>query len=489
MPRSSWYSVILLLVATQFAPAQDEFAALQSFQKITTRVIQQTENSIACVLVSRSEFHPRDAKNPGRLGIYDPDKLLIDPKTTLDERLALRKKLDLAEATNVPSAFGSGVVIDAGGLVLTNFHVVQDASKIFVRLPGGIGSYADIHAADARCDLAVLKLLNPNLPLLKPIPLGDADQLQRGQFILTLANPYAAGFRDGLPSASWGLLSNIRRRAPLHAKEEERIKPLHYYGTLLQTDARLNLGSSGGAMLNLKGELIGLLTSLAAIHGGETPGGFAIPIDSNMRPIIEALKKGEEIDYGFLGVNFDEPLGNGQPGVILKTVGRNSPAQIDGKLEIGDVLLAVNGQMIQDIDDAFLFIGRQLAGSKIKLQVRRGANQRTAEVTLAKLYVPGKRIASSTGSRPFFRGLRVDHTSLVVQQPSRWLQIPRGVLVTEVLPNTPAHRANLKPGDVIIQVNQYPVATPASFYQATASVTGAVELLLYNDPPNKVVLK
>src|SRR5208337_1788428 len=111
-------------------------------------------------------------------------------------------------------AFGSGVVIDEGGLILTNYHVVQDATKIYVRLPGGKGAYADIHAADARSDLAVLKLLQPNFLPLKPIVLGDADKVEQGQFVLTLANPFAAGFRDGKPSASWGIISNIRRRAP-----------------------------------------------------------------------------------------------------------------------------------------------------------------------------------------------------------------------------------------------------------------------------------
>lgn len=492
--RRSMLALILMVFACTGVPnarAQDDGALMNALQKTTTRLIQQHENAIACILVGRSELYPRDAKNPGKLGVFDSDKLLIDPKTTLTERQQLQKKLDLAEPTNIPPSFGSGVVIDPKGLILTNYHVVQDAAKIYVRLPGGKGSYADIHAADPRSDLAVLKLINVNVLPLKAIVLGDADKMERGQFVLTLSNPFAAGFRDGQPSVSFGILSNIRRRAPTHLREEERIKPLHYYGTLLQTDARLHLGCSGGALLNLKGEMVGLITAMAAIQGGETPGGFAIPINAGMRPIIEVLKRGEEVEYGFLGVNFEGRAGNGngQLGVVLKTVGKNSPADLDGKLLVGDVLLAVNGHTIHDLDDGFLFIGSNLAGAKIKLHIRRGALERDVDVTLAKLYVPGKRIVSSVGSRPFVRGLRVDHTSLVMQQEPRWFNIPRGVLISEVQPNSAALRANLKSGDVITHVNQLPVTSPAAFYQAVADLRGPLELTLYNDVPTKVILK
>ena len=483
-------ATILMLLALAFPPsvrAQEDAILLAALQKSMTKVVQQNENSIACILVSRSQLHPHDAKNPGRLGVYESDRLLIDPKLTIAERQQLQKKYDLADPTHIPPAFGSGVVIDANGLILTNYHVVQDATKVYVRLPGGLGSYADIHAADPRSDLAVLKLLNINILPLKAITLGDADKMQRGQFVLTLANPFAAGFRDGQPSASYGILSNIRRRAVMNLKEEERVKPLHYYGTLLQTDARLSLGSSGGALLNLKGELVGLLTSLAAIQGGETPGGFAIPVNVSMRPIIDVLKRGEEVDYGFLGIGPGERTG--KPGVAISSVGKGSPADLDARLKPGDVLLAVNGHPIHDVDDIFLQVGVQLAGSKVELHVRSNGAERIVGVTLAKLHVPDKKIASSLGRRPFVRGLRVDYASLVVQQPPRAFFIPRGVLVSDVQLGTPAHKANLKAGDVITEVNRIPVPTPAAFYQAVAGAFGPIELTLYNEPPVKVVLK
>src|SRR5262249_42894439 len=156
-----------------------------------------------------------------------------------------------------------------------------------------------------RSDLAVLKL-QERLPDLKPIKLGDGGAARKGQFILSLANPFAAGFRDGSPSASWGILSNVRRRMPGGLTEVERNRlQLQQFGNLFQLDARLNLGCSGGAVLNLDGELIGLSTAQAALSGVETPGGFALPLDAGVRRILEVLKRGEEVEYGFLGVEFD----------------------------------------------------------------------------------------------------------------------------------------------------------------------------------------
>ena len=131
----------------------------------------------------------------------------------------------------------------------------------------------------------------------------------------------------------------------------------------------------------------------------------------------------------------------------------------------------------------------QLAGSKVKLHVRSLGKERVVDVTLAKLYVPGKRIASSHGSRPFFRGMRVDYTSVLVQMQERAPRgIPRGVVVSEVQPKSPAENAKLKSGDVITQVNQQPIANPAAFYQAVENARGPIELSILNAPA-RVILK
>ena len=481
--RCLWAGLLLLFGGAGVRAGDEaDLAKALALQKVMQKNILQAEPAIACILVSRSERYEQlgqgpDKNHPGKLGTLE-SKVLANTIETLvlsnEEKKACLKQLDFNDPAYVPRAYGSGVAIDASGLILTNYHVVQDATKIFVRLPGGKHSYADIRAADPRSDLAVLKLLNPSVLPLKTITLGDADKVERGQFILTLSNPFAAGFRDGQPSASWGILSNIRRRAPHPYEEKELVKPFHFYGTLLQTDARMHLGCSGGAMLNLQGEMVGLITSVAAIQGGETPGGFAVPLNAGMRRILDVLKRGEEVDYGFLGIAPEKGTGIAKQGVVVAGVGPGSPADVDGRLFKGDIILAVNNQPVREPDDIFVGIGTHLAGSKIQLLVQRGLEKRVATVTLGKLRVPGTPIFSSFGSRPHVRGVRVDYATLLTHLQDR---IPAGVLVSDVQMNTAADRAGLRVGAVVTHVNQQPVLSPSAFYGAMPAF-GPVELTL-----------
>jgi len=147
-------------------------------------------------------------------------------------------------------------------------------------------------------DLAVLELINtsPNTKF-TPITFGDAKKLKKGQIVIALGNPYAIA-RDGQPSASGGIISNLARKIGTKATVEDQ--SLHHFGTLIQTDAKLNFGTSGGALLNLKGEMVGLTTSLAATSGYEQAAGYAIPIDKEFLDIVDKHKKGQAVPYGFL---------------------------------------------------------------------------------------------------------------------------------------------------------------------------------------------
>src|SRR5262249_4958980 len=187
-------------------------------------------------------------------------------------------RLDLANATTVPESFGSGVVIDKDKRqILTNYHVVRGATKVYVRLPSGKGSYANIHAADPRSDLAVLQLIDDKIAL-QSITIGDARKVRKGQMVLSIANPYAAGFRDGSPSASWGIIANIRRRAPSTSRSEiGNNKTLHHYGTLFQLDARLNLGCSGGVVDTDQPEVLDPLGCWAPHSADGMRRGCAVP--------------------------------------------------------------------------------------------------------------------------------------------------------------------------------------------------------------------
>jgi len=468
-----------VVVGTSWAGDEtDDLKSALALQKVMQKVIEDVEPSVACILVSRSDAYQRhglvlSSTTPGKLGGVDRRALANLPVSAEDLPTRI-KKLDLSDAGHIPESFGSGVVVDPKGLILTNYHVVHNAVKVFVRLPGGRGSYADIHAADPRSDLAVLRLITPE-PDLKVMPFGDASKCARGQFVLSIANPYAAGFRDGKPSASWGIISNLRRRAPTGPREELRAKRLDQYGTLLQTDARLNLGCSGGALVNLRGEMIGLTTAVAAMYGGETPGGFAVPLDAGMRRIIDVLKRGAEVDYGFLGVGGgDEKPGQG---AVLNIVTRGSPAERQALLQSGDAIIKLNDMPIREWDDLLLALGTQLAGAKVRLEIRRlHGGARMVQVELVKSPLPGKQIASSLGSRPFVRGLRVDYTSLLAE--SGVGSIARGVLITDVQPFSPAAAAKLKYGEIVTRVNGREVNKPSEFYQAVAAAAGRIELTL-----------
>jgi len=448
------------------------------------KAVERAEGAVACILVSRSEAYRRwdkldpqgGRREPGRLGGFQmPDGGPFRDAATTD----LLKRLNLAATDVVPDAYGSGVVIDPSGLVLTNYHVVKDATKVFVRVPNKGGWYADIYAADERSDLALLKLIEmPEGPRLRPLPtlaMGDAGKLKKGQFVIALANPFAAGFRDGSPSVSWGVLSNIRRRVPGEPNDAERRRPrLHYYGFLLQTDLRLNLGCSGGALLDLKGNWVGLTTAQTALAAGESAGGYAIPLDDRMKRVIEVLRRGEEVEYGFLGITLDRA---GKAGV--EAVTNNGPAALGG-LASGDRIVAINDFPVDDQDDLLLNVAAHLAGSEVRLTLQRyGEAQRNTTVVLAKSYWQANGPVIAARRPAPVHGLRVDYTSTLFRGVAGDVNgIPSGVVVRDVLPETPAARAGLRPeSDIITAVNGTTVNKPSDFY-AAARKSATVELTL-----------
>jgi S1-C subfamily serine protease len=306
--------------------------------------------------------------------------------------------------------------------------------------------------------------------------------VRKGQFVVSLSHPFAAGFRDGSPSASAGILSNLQRRAAGSPEEESTVQkiPLHLHPILLQTDARLHLGCSGGALLNLRGEMIGLTTARAALNGSETAGGFAIPLDANMRRIIERLREGREVEYGFLGVSPADTNTRRDDGVRISGITYGSPAQKAG-LNPQEVIVSVNGIRVHDFEDLVLTVGTLMAGSKVDLEVRNHGS-RTVSVTLAKLYVPGKTIASK--KPPFVHGFRVDYTSVLTTKLP--VANPRGIIhpgvcVSDIQKRTSAE-AKLKRDDVITQVkvrdDYVPVNTPMEFYREVEKLSSREPLWL-----------
>jgi S1-C subfamily serine protease len=296
----------------------------------------------------------------------------------------------------------------------------------------------------------------------------------RGQWVVALAHPLAGGFADGPASASWGIVGNVRRRLPANLPEEQRTGLLTQYGSLIQTDARLALGSSGGALFNLDGELIGLTAATAAVTGSEAAGGFAVPMDPIYRGIVGVLREGREVEYGFLGVSPGDFVPDGdRGGLVIARVTDRSPADRAG-LQSRDVIRAIDGRPIRDADDLFLLVGGSLAGREVSITYTRGTGRvpQTATATLAKFVHPHPWIASVRP--PAVYGLRVEWSSVLAQQNGPGLRnpsVPDGVVVRELDPKGAAaaafQAAGLAAGKVLItRVNGTPVQTPADFYRA-----------------------
>jgi S1-C subfamily serine protease len=372
--------------------------------------------------------------------------------------------------------FGSGVVIGNRGEILTLFHVVRGARRLIVRAEGRQEFDAEIIAADPRSDLAVIIPSHGEgepAPRLKPLPIGDASSLRKGAFLIALGNSFNAA-RDGSPSASWGILSNVARR--LEGNTDDSSLPLRQpqlanYPTLLQLDAKLNLGMSGGAVINLKGELVGLTTMAASPAGFDSMAGYAIPMDKRGRRIVETLKQGHEVEYGLLGIQADTNFTN-----RVFEVRPNSPAAL-GELQFNDEIFAVNDVPVVDFDSLILAINAYAAGDSVRLKIRRGDDTIERTIVLAKLAIEGEVIATN---RPkAWRGLRVDYMSVLSLRSfgpnGPEFSIP-GVVVTDVEQGSPAAAAGIKKGQLIRRIGGKTIKTPAEFATAAASEAGPVVL-------------
>ena len=403
----------------------------------------------------------------------------------------------------VPDDFGSGVVIDAKGLILTRYHVL---GKIDEKIDNQNTYYvwlqrkpyrAKVKAADPWLDLAVLAIDASDLV---PLPLGDAEVLKKGQIVIALGNPYATA-RDGQPTASYGIVANLLRPAPRPrdaTDPAEGRETLHHYGNLIQTDCKLELGCSGGALVNLKGEMVGLTTSLAALSGYEKAGGFATPVDDAFQRAIESLKAGRMPEYGFLGVEpailTAEERRNGRHGARISGVAPGTPAasaRIQGGVN-GDVITHVNGETVADEIDLMRLLGSRAPGDVVTLILQRGGNEvRPGRTVSTKVKLSKKRIAASRPGYaevvdPPWRGMKVDYATAApaFREVMHSLDMDGSVAVIDVVRDSVAWKAGMRPGEFVSHVGEIRVTTPAEFY-AAANIAGPVVLKLASGLPDQ----
>lgn len=389
----------------------------------------------------------------------------------------------------IPHDFGTGVVIDRGGLILTQYHLVKDGHEHWVTTADRKIYNAQPVAADPRSGLAVLRVPSSELV---PMPLGDAATVRKGQFVISLGNPFAIA-RDGQASASWGIISNIARKAgPLPDQDGNltRKDTLHHFGTLIQTDAKLNLGTSGGALLNLRGEMIGLTTNMAATAGFESSAGYAVPVDETFRRVVDALKQGREVEYGLLGIRTENLKGPevrlGLRGMRVLDVFPGTPAS-KATLEPGDVITHVNGEEIFGADGLMLQVGRLSPEEKAELTIVRSGRVARVTTDLTKNYVPGNKLITAEPTR--WRGVQVDYSTAIKDFAERVFRrevdFDGCVVITNVEQDSPAWKEGLRENMFISQVGNLKVATPKEFYAAVNGRPGPVTVQLTLPPDQR----
>ncbi|HEU5059934.1 MAG TPA: Do family serine endopeptidase [Kofleriaceae bacterium] len=367
-------------------------------------------------------------------------------------------------------SLGSGVIVSAEGVVLTNNHVIEHARDIKVKLHDGRELAAKVVGTDPKSDVAVLRL-EGKVSGLSPLPFGDSDRLRLGDVVLAIGNPFGVG-----QTVTMGIVSGLGR---------DGIGILDYED-FIQTDAAINPGNSGGALVNMRGELVGINTAILSRSGGYQGVGFAIP--SNMaRPVLDALLRGGKVARGWMGVSIqdlDDKLAAAlelpvKRGVLVSDVEKGSPAARAG-LRRGDVVVSLNGEEVTSTRKLRNRIAAAGPGRTVSLEVVRQGGRRTLSVQLAELPDSVAGPASDAPAEGALEGVAVAALDSSVR---RRLSIPkevtRGVVVTGVAPASPAMAAGLRPGDVIAELNRKPIDSVAAFQKAYAASRDSVLLLVH----------
>ena len=374
--------------------------------------------------------------------------------------------------------FGSGVIVKEDGTILTNHHVIDEADKITVETSDNKTYEAKVVGSDPPSDLAVLKIEGEAFPFLK---LGDSDDVRVGDIVLAIGNPLGIG-----QSVTSGIISAKGRQTGLGDGSS--------FQDFLQTDASINQGNSGGALINVTGDLIGINSQiLAGGNGGGSIGiGFAIP--SNMaKSVMEQLLENGKVRRGMLGVNIqdinsdlaktlnlDEAIG-----VIVNNVQKDSAAE-KGGVKRGDIIIKINGEKVEDGN----FLRNKVAGTtpetEVTLTVVRDEKEQELKITLGEFEIKGAKSndeenSSTEDSESESNGkLGLNLTPLTPElgKQLKTAEGAKGVVVTEVDPGSPADEKGIRKGDVILEINRQMVATLEDVRTALDSLEEKSALIL-----------
>ena len=379
------------------------------------------------------------------------------------------------EEREVQRGVGSGFIISADGFVLTNAHVVEGADEVTVTLSDRREFKAKVLGADRRSDVAVLKLDATNLPYLRT---GDSSKIRVGEWVLAIGSPFG--------------LENTVTAGIISAKSRDTGE----YLPLIQSDVAVNPGNSGGPLINLRGEVIGINSQIATLSGAYNGISFAVPIDEVIR-VSDQLKSTGKVTRGRLGVQISEvtrdvaeSLGLGKArGAEVSMVEAGGPAEKAG-IKVGDIILAFNKQPIQTTTDLPRLVGASKVGSRASVTVWRRGAQVEVPVTIVELQeerpTPGRQQPKkpAPSATPDALGL---HMSAISPADRKELGVDHGLLVDEA--QGPAATAGIQPGDIILQWNNTPITSIDQFKALLAKhdKSKAVALLVQREESTQYI--
>ena len=368
---------------------------------------------------------------------------------------APRGRRQAPQAEEVQRGIGSGFIISAEGYVLTNAHVVDGADEVYVTLTDKREFKAKVLGADVRTDVALLKIDGTSLPILK---MGDSSKIRVGEWVIAIGSPFN--------------LENTVTAGIISAKGRETGD----YLALIQSDVAVNPGNSGGPLINMRGEVIGINSQIATLSGGYNGISFAVPIDEAMR-VSDQLKKSGKVTRGRIGVQIgdlskDVAESLGLPsvqGAVVSMVESGGPAD-KGGAKVGDVILKFNGSTIERSSDLPRLVGSTAVGSKAIITVwRKGAHQ---ELNVTIVELESDKVAKKPDSKVPKATPAVNVLGLAVSDMTpakkKELKVDTGVVVDTV--EGVAARAGLEAGDVILQLNNTEIRQAAQFNAAVAKL-------------------
>lgn len=438
-PYLSMFAAVLMLGQVLTAQAEE---ALPDF----TTLVEQA--SPAVVNISTKQKLPDRRIAAGQM----PDLEGLPPmfREFFERNMPQQPRSPRGDRQREAQSLGSGFIISSDGYVLTNNHVVADADEIIVRLSDRSELQAKLVGTDPRTDVALLKVEGKDLPIVK---LGDSEKLKVGEWVLAIGSPF--GFDH---SVTKGIVS-----------AKGRTLPNDTYVPFIQTDVAINPGNSGGPLFNMKGEVVGINSQIFTRSGGFMGLSFAIPIDVAL-DVSNQLKKDGKVNRGWLGVviqevnkDLAESFGLDKPaGALVAQVLEDGPAA-KGGLQVGDVILSMNGQPIVMSADLPHLVGSLKDGAKAKLEIIRNGKRQNLDITVgalpdedADITTPGQGGPERSSNR-----LGVAVSDLTAEQ-KKALELKGGVVIKEVL-DGPAALIGLRPGDVISHLNNQAIGSAKEF--------------------------